>query len=1033
MEATQESTQPCADPRRMGMNNSGIQDQDLADIICILHPNSHAAHDAVSATGGICPQHILQRDILGHDSSHTASLDLALRLSSKVHNLGLGFCFGRNRSRCDILLSVDDNAKRVSNNHFRIYLTEDGILMLQDTSTNGTIVDNCRLRKSQKDGNSRMLTNGSVIQVVTGCQNSDEVRFVVRIPLREGFAVHYHQNLFRYFERVHAHAPAHKERQGPSPSALAWSSANAYGMHWTGGAMYNVTGQIGKGAFATVYKIATKQHGAIYAAKELDKRRFMKNGILDQKVDNEMKIMRDLRHPNIVQYIDHHEHDRWIYIIMEYVPGGELSTYLHTQERIPEEMVRTIARQVLRALHYLHKRHITHRDIKPDNILIASLDPLRIKLSDFGLSKVVEQETFLKTFCGTLLYCAPEVYPDYDQYRRGELRKRRRVGDPPPRTSPYSQSVDMWSLGAVLFHILAGVPPFSGRAEDRGLQMLRTIMTSDADFDALRTAGVSEAGIDFVAQLLNRDPFSRPTEKKCFQHPWISEVPDVDEYEDDDDLLYDYQDRLSIIGEDPEDELDASQLSIADGPGYVHEADGEESSGSEAISKRPRTQFIPTDVHYPSLPNIESFQDGQAVVDNSAKRLFGEITPSALRSSHALGNIQAFNANNFHVDFLSSGESMMSDDPNESIISLPAVPFGGTAPSLMGAEKLVGQLNMNSLNPTPQLKGGPVNRSSLRQTPPGHTKGETLSSSPKKDFLPPTSSPKAESVSSPQEATPKAKFTRRIDLTLAIPDTASEASSDNSDHNSQRDTTPNYPSRPSKSEYDVEFATTLDAQTGQAILDRVCVEEADSSEPIVHRPNSPPIPSTLSDPEFAKPPKRYGKLKSLPGSIFDLTIYLEDRLTSWGRGPSATVKHADPMDTRIPAYALEVTFWTPGIEARIATGESWLDIPGVMAILSTKARLGIWVNDTLLRRGSMTEDGPEALQFGKLYTGDIITVYQNKDRTKFLKLQCDFTHGESAQPRPGPEAGFMVRQALMSKADRTANRMPIQSQCKDRK
>lgn len=140
--------------------------------------------------------------------------------------------------------------------------------------------------------------------------------------------------------------------------------------------------------------------------------------------------MANVKQPNIVQYIDYYEHDRWIYIIMEYVPGGELSTYLQTQGRIAEDMVRTIARQVLRALHYLHKRRITHRDIKPDNILIASLDPLRIKVSDFGLSKVVEQETFLKTFCGTLLYCAPEVYPDYEQYRRGEFRKRRRVGDP---------------------------------------------------------------------------------------------------------------------------------------------------------------------------------------------------------------------------------------------------------------------------------------------------------------------------------------------------------------------------------------------------------------------------------------------------------------------------------------------------------------------------------------------------------------------------------------------------------------------------
>lgn len=115
---------------------------------------------------------------------------------------------------------------------------------------------------------------------------------------------------------------------------------------------------------------------------------------------------------------------------MEYVPGGELSTFLQSPGKIPEEMVQTISRQLLRALHYLHKRRITHRDIKPDNILIASLDPLRVKLSDFGLSKATQEETFLKTFCGTLLYCAPEVYPDYEMYRLGEARKRRRAGDP---------------------------------------------------------------------------------------------------------------------------------------------------------------------------------------------------------------------------------------------------------------------------------------------------------------------------------------------------------------------------------------------------------------------------------------------------------------------------------------------------------------------------------------------------------------------------------------------------------------------------
>lgn len=109
----------------------------------------------------------------------------------------------------------------------------------------------------------------------------------------------YTENLLRYFERIQKHRAGTtqvKPRQTSAQPVLQWTVSNTYGMHWTGGPKYNVTGQIGKGAFATVYKLATKQHGAVYAAKELDKRRFMKNGVLDQKVDNEMKIMKDLKH-----------------------------------------------------------------------------------------------------------------------------------------------------------------------------------------------------------------------------------------------------------------------------------------------------------------------------------------------------------------------------------------------------------------------------------------------------------------------------------------------------------------------------------------------------------------------------------------------------------------------------------------------------------------------------------------------------------------------------------------------------------------
>ncbi|KAJ5475156.1 hypothetical protein N7539_008222 [Penicillium diatomitis] len=1019
MEATQESTQPCTDPRRMGLNNSGLHDQDLADIICILHPNSHAAHDAVAATAAIGSQHILQQDLLDYEQSDTAALDIALRLSSQVCNLGVGFCFGRNHARCDVLLAVNDQAKQVSNTHFRIYLTGDGIIMLQDTSTNGTIVDNCRLRRNQKE-NSRMLTNGSVIQVVTG-EGSDEVRFIVRIPSREGFALQYTQNILRYFERVQRAAGAVqlKNRNAPTTSALSWSVANTYGMHWTGGTVYNVTGQIGKGAFATVYKLATKQHGAIYAAKELDKRRFMKNGILDHKVDNEMKIMRDLKHPNIVQYIDYHEHDRWIYIIMEYVPGGELSTYLSSHGKIAEDMVRTIARQLLRALHYLHKRRITHRDIKPDNILVSSLDPLKVKLSDFGLSKVTQEETFLKTFCGTLLYCAPEVYPDYETYRRGEFRKRRRLGDPPPKTSPYSQSVDMWSLGAVLYHILCGVPPYSGRAEDRGVAMLRGIMESEANFDVLRREGVSESGVDFVSRLLNRDPFSRPTEKQCFQHPWISEVPDVDDYEDDD-IFADVRDALSVIGE-AEEELDASQLSIHEEAEYTHSAGEEETNSSEALAKKPRIEYIAQDIRYPSLPKIESFQDGQIAAEAHARRLFGEVTSSALRSSYCLGHTESYDQGDEYdlEENLSSEESVSDERSVYSIISLPEHPVGGVAASLMGTEGLVGRLNMNSSHPAYPAQLGALVQTPTRQTSPGH-----MPITVPAHFAIARDTPHQTAMvsSSASETTPRPpKVSRRIDLEL--PETASERS--DSSAPASRAQSANPPEAPAETDYDVDLAITLDAQTGEVILEHMRHAEEEPSEPVVHKqPDSHDLAVGVPGAAFTKPSKLFGRLRSLRGSIIDVNIRLENRLTSWGRGPDTSNRYPDNLDVRVPAYALEVTFWAPGIERRIAEGQDWTQVPGVMAVLSTKTSKCIWVNGVPLRRG-----GPDVLRFGKLYTGDIITIYKNKDNGEFLQLKCEFTHGESAGLRPESEAGFIVRHALLTKTDASyrpslqANRM----------
>ena len=99
---------------------------------------------------------------------------------------------------------------------------------------------------------------------------------------------------------------------------------------------------------------------------------------------------------------------------MEYISGGDLGGYIHKHGRMDEPLAQEVTRQILLGVQYIHRMGITHRDIKPDNILLASEEPMVVKISDFGLAKMVEnEETFLKTFCGTMLYLAPEVFPSY--------------------------------------------------------------------------------------------------------------------------------------------------------------------------------------------------------------------------------------------------------------------------------------------------------------------------------------------------------------------------------------------------------------------------------------------------------------------------------------------------------------------------------------------------------------------------------------------------------------------------------------------
>lgn len=216
--------------------------------------------------------------------------------------------------------------KRLSNVHFRIYVNEYGVVMLEDKSTNGTFVDQVLLRSKPKSPNEkcdmkRVLSHGSKIKVLMHNEQHD-LEFMVRMPKRVGdYERAYNIKLQRYFARMEGlrasdvnetlvpgpgghvdlfSAPRRPQtattRRIALPSGTTQDNVDRFPRDWDGSGRYNRVSQIGKGAFAVVYKVTSKFDGVPYAAKELEKRRFIKNGVLDQKVENEMRIMQKVQH-----------------------------------------------------------------------------------------------------------------------------------------------------------------------------------------------------------------------------------------------------------------------------------------------------------------------------------------------------------------------------------------------------------------------------------------------------------------------------------------------------------------------------------------------------------------------------------------------------------------------------------------------------------------------------------------------------------------------------------------------------------------
>uniref|UniRef100_A0AAQ4RQ99 Calcium/calmodulin-dependent protein kinase 1Da n=1 Tax=Gasterosteus aculeatus aculeatus TaxID=481459 RepID=A0AAQ4RQ99_GASAC len=258
---------------------------------------------------------------------------------------------------------------------------------------------------------------------------------------------------------------------------------------------WKMDGEKKEGAFSEVVLAQEKLTGRMFAVKCIPKKALKGK---ESSIENEIAVLRRIKHENIVALEDIHESPDHLYLIMQLVSGGELFDRIVEKGFYTEKDASTLIRQVLDAVNYLHKMGIVHRDLKPENLLYFNpQDESKIMISDFGLSKMEGSGDVMSTACGTPGYVAPEVLAQ----------------------KPYSKAVDCWSIGVIAYILLCGYPPFY---DENDSKLFEQILKADYEFDTPYWDDISDSAKDFIGSLMEKDPAKRFTCDQALRHPWIA-------------------------------------------------------------------------------------------------------------------------------------------------------------------------------------------------------------------------------------------------------------------------------------------------------------------------------------------------------------------------------------------------------------------------------------------------------------------------------------------------------------------------------
>jgi calcium/calmodulin-dependent protein kinase I len=258
---------------------------------------------------------------------------------------------------------------------------------------------------------------------------------------------------------------------------------------------YKLTGKLlGEGGFSTV-KEARDRNSKSYAVKIIKKWELTSADI--KGLEQEVEILQILDHPNIIKLHNvYHEH-KFCYLVTEIMSGGELFDRIAAKMFYDEREARNVCKVLFEAIKYCHDHNVVHRDLKPENLLLMSYEnDMDIKIADFGFAKITKSDHYLRSQCGTPGYVAPEVICG----------------------TPYGTKADMFSLGVIMYIILAGYHPFNGESRS---ETLRMTTRGDFRFHREHWNDISTDAMNLISELLTLNPTKRRSASDALHSKWI--------------------------------------------------------------------------------------------------------------------------------------------------------------------------------------------------------------------------------------------------------------------------------------------------------------------------------------------------------------------------------------------------------------------------------------------------------------------------------------------------------------------------------